>query len=275
MHYYLDCYDIKNPDQSLSVIQCGYQECHSGYKSLPRRYNDYSVTFVLEGKGCYTLNNIQYELSAGQGFIIFPDMPVTYSANANAPWKYIYAIFKGVDCDSLIHNSGLSHKQPFFTFPSDESFLQLLQAMHTAGKVNKAMGYDVTGYFLLVMSRLITETLPNKKIANIQEEYMDLALAYIENHYPYHMNVSDIAKHINIDRTYLYRLFKQQYNMSPVQFLNEYRLSKAVKMMDHCKMTLNEIALSTGFSTPAHFNRAFSKRYGMPPGQYRLLNDNQ
>lgn len=41
--YMLDFYNInKLPDQSLAVIQCGYQESRSGYKSVLRKYNDFS-----------------------------------------------------------------------------------------------------------------------------------------------------------------------------------------------------------------------------------------
>ena len=268
--YMLDFCDIsKLPDQSLAVIQCGYQESHSGYKSVLRKYNDYSVTFILEGKGTYTLNGTQYEICAGQGFLIVPNAQISYVADPKQPWKYIYAIFRGMDSEALIRNAGISYNSPIFIF-NPEEMIPILYNMHKAGKEQRAMGYDVTAFFMLAMSFLVRDAVPKRMIRDCQEEYMERALSYIKDHYPYHISISDIAKYVSIDRTYLYKIFKQRFNVSPTQFLNEYRLAKAVEMMQHPKATISEISYSCGFCSPSHFNSSFWRKYGITPGKYRI-----
>lgn len=163
MSYIVDRYEIyKLPGQSLAVTQCGLQICGKGHAYGPQIYDSYSVCFILEGKGTYLVDGREYKLGAGQGFLITPGIPNTYCADTEEPWKYIYAIFGGADDDVLVHNAGLDEANVTFNFPLDEDMLHDLYAMHNASKNYDALGYDVTAYFLLVMSRLIrSNTLDN------------------------------------------------------------------------------------------------------------------
>ena len=118
MSYDTERYSMdKLSNQSLSVIECGLQICHSGHSSGRLVYQDYSAHFILEGKGTYSVNCKTYELSAGQGFLITPDIPNIYVADEKEPWKYIYATFKGIDATTLVHNAGLDDENVTFSFP--------------------------------------------------------------------------------------------------------------------------------------------------------------
>ena len=109
LSYMTDRYDIKKlPNQSLAVTQCGLQICNSGHSCGPCLYEHYSVCFILSGKGTYTCGGKTYTLCAGQGFIIIPDIPNTYTADAVEPWRYIYAKFCGADDETLVHSAGLN-----------------------------------------------------------------------------------------------------------------------------------------------------------------------
>ena len=265
-----DRYDIdKLPNQSLAVTQCGIQICDPGHSSGSLLYQHYSAHFILEGKGVYCVNGKTYELKAGQGFMITPGCVSIYNADMEKPWKYMYATFMGTDDDSLVHNAGLDDDNVIFEFPLDEDMLHDLYAMHNASKSYDALGYDVAGWFLLVMSRLIKANTSHNKELEEPEHYVNKALLYIENNYPHSVTVKDIADFVGIDRTYLYKLFKKYKSTSPTAFLNEYRLLKSVEMMENYDVSIGEIALSTGFYDVSHYYRAFSAKYGESPKMYR------
>lgn len=265
-----DRYDIdKLPNQSLAVTQCGIQICDAGHSSGSLLYEHYSAHFILEGKGVYMVNGKTYELSAGQGFMITPGCVSMYNADIKEPWKYIYATFMGTDDDSLVHNAGLDDENVTFNFPLDDEMIHDLYAMHNASKKYDALGYDVVGWFLLVMSRLIAANTATSKELCQPEHYINKAVLYIENNYPHSITVKDIADFVGIDRTYLYKLFKKSKNQSPTEFLGEYRLIKSVEMMENYDISIGEIALSTGFYDVSHYYRAFSAKYGKPPKVFR------
>ena len=269
MGYKTDRYDIKKlPNQSLAVTQCGLQICDSGHSCGPFLYSHYSAHFILSGKGTYTCGGKTYSLCAGQGFMIIPDMPNTYTADIDEPWKYIYANFCGADDETLVHSAGLNEDNMIFEFDLTDDMLHDLTMMHSASKDQSARGYDVTGYFLLVMSRLVKANTQRNANTNLPQHYVRRAISYIEDNYPEKITVESIAAYVGIDRTGLYRIFKKNLNISPAQFLISYRLERAKAMMEHDNLTISEIAVSTGFFDAAHFTVAFSKKYGISPGRY-------
>lgn len=266
----LEYYNVEmHPNQSLAVIQCGKTVCQAGHSPGHRVYHSYSATFILRGKGTYLVGGKQYELKAGNGFIIPPGMSVNYIADRQDPWEYIYAIFRGSDAETLVWNAGLDARHLTFSFSADEETLELLNQMHTASRENKARGYDVIGSFLLIMSRLIQKQTQKSSEPLRPENYIAKAIAYVEDYYPYGVSVRDMAAYVGIDRTHLYRLFKANVGISPQRYLNEYRLKKAVEMMERQQYSLGAIALSVGFYDISHFSKAFAACYGIQPGAYR------
>ena len=266
----LEYYNVEmHPNQSLAVIQCGKTVCQAGHSPGHRVYHSYSATFILRGKGTYLVGGKQYELKAGDGFIIPPGMSVNYIADRQDPWEYIYAIFRGSDAETLVWNAGLDARHLTFSFSADEEMLELLNQMHTASRENKARGYDVIGSFLLIMSRLIQKQTQKSSEPLRPENYIAKAIAYVEDYYPYGVSVRDMAAYVGIDRTHLYRLFTENVGTSPQQYLNEYRLKKAAEMMARQQYSLGAIALSVGFYDLSHFSKAFAACYGIQPGAYR------
>lgn len=261
----------KMSNQSLAVIECGLQICHSGHSSGRLVYNDYSAHFILEGKGTYSVGDCTYELGPGDGFMITPDIPNIYVADAEEPWKYIYASFKGHDAKTLVHNAGLNDDNVIFTFPMEDEVISNLKKMHSASKDRLAKGYDTLGYFLLVMSRLVAK---NTQVVNDvpAEHYISLATSYIGDRFSYDISVNDIADYVGIDRSYLYRLFKIYLDTTPSELLMDARMRRAVSLLEYENLSVSEIAVSSGFYDLSHFSRCFIARYGMSPGKYRKLN---
>lgn len=260
----------KLPNQSLAVSQCGLTACSSGHMVKTMIYAHYSAHFILKGKGYYTVDGKTYELGPGEGFMITPNIPNTYVADENDPWKYIYVSFYGLDDKAIVHYAGLDDKNVIFSFELSDEMIHDLYAMYHAGENKGTKGYDVTGYFLVVMSRLIKANSEENGDNYLPEHYVAKAVSYIEDNYPYNIKVSDIADFVGINRTYLHKLFVKNLNITPVKYLLAYRLKIAEAMMEQEELSLNDIAFSTGFYDMSHFSKAFIAKNGISPGKYRL-----
>ena len=269
MSYDTDRYNLtKLASQSLAVIECGIQICHAGHAAPKLFYKDYSAHFILEGKGTFIKNGVTWELHAGQGFLITPNTSCVYIADEREPWKYVYASFRGADDDALVHNAGLDENNVIFDFPLDEDMVHDIYAMHRAGKRNEARGYDVTGYFLLVMSRLVKAA--KGALADRQGDYyVKLAKKFIEDNYSEALTVEDVAAHLRIDRTYLYRLFVRSEGISPSAHLLDVRLKAAARMLENPDLSIREAAANAGFCNVSYFYKRFTEKYGISPKQYR------
>lgn len=95
------------------------------------------------------------------------------------------------------------------------------------------------------------------------------ALTYIENHYMEKITVQDIAHRVNLSASYFFSVFKKQMGISPVAYLNNYRLSLAAELLLKTDATITEVANSVGISDAVYFNKMFKSAYQIPPSEYR------
>lgn len=263
-------YDIsKRPNQSIAVSQCGLTVYSKGQEVKTKVYGHYAIHFILKGKGFYTVNGKTYELGEGEGFLIPPNVPNTYRADESEPWQYIYAIFYGLDDDKLVHYAGFDSNNLVFSYDMSDEMLHDLNAMYLAGENTGTKGYDVTGYFLVIMSRLVKMNSEKNGDFYLPEHYVSKAISYIEDNYPYNIKVTDVADYVGINRAYLHRLFVKSIRMSPSDYITNCRLKKAETMLEHKYLSLSDIALSTGFYDVSHFSKAFVAKHGVTPGKYR------
>lgn len=56
---------------------------------------------------------------------------------------------------------------------------------------------------------------------------------------------------------------------SPSDYVKNYKLAKAVDLLQHTNMSVNDVAFASGFSDSSYFGKCFRKKYGMSPKEYR------
>ncbi|WP_068786341.1 AraC family transcriptional regulator [Paenibacillus phocaensis] len=94
-------------------------------------------------------------------------------------------------------------------------------------------------------------------------------LAYVQQNYGKRITLADMAQHVNLSLSYFCRFMKKQFDLSPMDFLNEYRISEAISLMETTDKTITEIAELTGFCNVNRFTETFKKFYGCTSAYYR------
>ena len=82
------------------------------------------------------------------------------------------------------------------------------------------------------------------------------------------INVVDFEKNLSYSKSQLYRTMMTLVGKSPNIFLREYRLSKALELLEKQQNNISEIAYLTGFSSPAYFSKCFQKKYKILPSNF-------
>lgn len=80
--------------------------------------------------------------------------------------------------------------------------------------------------------------------------------------------VEQLAHDLCMERTGLYKKLTALTGTSPVVFIRCIRLQRAAELLKESKLTINEIAALTGFSSPSYFAKCFKKEYGVSPSDY-------
>jgi AraC-like DNA-binding protein len=82
------------------------------------------------------------------------------------------------------------------------------------------------------------------------------------------INVTDFHKNLGYSKSKLYRTMMSIIGVSPNSFLKEYRLNKALELLDRKTSNISEIAYQTGFSSPTYFSKCFHETHGILPSNY-------
>ena len=81
--------------------------------------------------------------------------------------------------------------------------------------------------------------------------------------------VSELANEIHLSRSQLHRKLKALTGQSPNELIRNYRLERALQLLQSSTQNIGEIAFQTGFSSAAYFSKCFVDRYGKSPGEMR------
>jgi len=81
-------------------------------------------------------------------------------------------------------------------------------------------------------------------------------------------NVSDLADHLNMDRSVLFRKTKKTIGKSPSYIIQEMRIQKAIDMLINDKATISEIAYACGYNSLSYFSQAFKTQKGKSPSEW-------
>lgn len=88
-------------------------------------------------------------------------------------------------------------------------------------------------------------------------------------------NVEQLIADLEISRAKCYRVFKEVFNQAPSEVIHELRLQKSSYLLQKKSLNISEISFECGFNDPKYFSKAFKKRYGHNPRQYRNQKESQ
>lgn len=98
---------------------------------------------------------------------------------------------------------------------------------------------------------------------------MEEALKYIEGRYCDSITVQDIADHLNMNRSYLHRLFKSFTGVSIQNYLLDYRIRQACILLQNTSLSVRSVAHTVTYADPLYFSRIFYQKMGISPREYR------
>lgn len=92
---------------------------------------------------------------------------------------------------------------------------------------------------------------------------------FIYSNFAEKVSLEDIALFGNISKNKCCQLFKKYAQLSPIDFLNSYRLERSTEYLEQTEETIATIAQLCGFNQQSYYNRLFLRKYGMTPKDYR------
>lgn len=98
---------------------------------------------------------------------------------------------------------------------------------------------------------------------------LSTVLQHIDSNLNGELTIAQLAELVHHHPNYFIRYFKNHLGMTPMAYIYERRLEKAKQLLTVSDLTIGEIARETGFHDIFHFSKAFKKRLGVAPSEFR------
>lgn len=253
-------------------------------------HEEAELLFIEKGSARFYVGQEQFTVSSGEVVLIPPH--VLHSASRTCPGEIVfYAFLVHYNFLSSLSNDQIQQRYitPFFSgrrnYPmlvtqEMEAGMRLIPVLEEAREVYQEKNQ---GYELLIKARLLEVLYKLEKCAaeqpatshanlsrrNHSSVLAKKVIAYVQQNYSKPVTLSDMAQQVNMNPSYFCRFVKKQFDLSPMEFLNEYRIAEAVNLMETTDKKIIEIASQTGFSNVNRFTQIFKKYYGCTPACYR------
>lgn len=115
----------------------------------------------------------------------------------------------------------------------------------------------------------ITETFNASSQVTHELKYTDLAIDIINSYYAEDLSLQGVASQINVNPSYLSRLFKQEKKENFISYLTRVRIDHAKAFLLSKELRIYEIADKVGYHNYTYFSKIFKKNTGLTPEEYR------
>lgn len=107
------------------------------------------------------------------------------------------------------------------------------------------------------------------EVAAQDNDRINIVLNYIRENFQKPITLAQITDIVSMTEPSFCRYFKKLTNKTFTQFLNEYRLVHASKLLSEKRISITEVCYESGFSNYSHFTKLFKAFTGKSPSSYR------
>ena len=264
----------------IVILYAGYQNNLPNNSYGPMARDHFIYHYVVSGSVTVSFDNeTTFTINAGQGFLVFPNDKASFCMSKNSPSSVLWLGFKGAAAEKLVNEAGITPSRFIIDYSFRDEAYRIMNAFiyysHAADTLSVLRSHVLFYNMIVLWAKENTLESNEKEIkrisGKIQKKYVEKAVNYIEENYYRNIKVSDVAKYAGIDVSYFSRIFKQAFQINVIEYIQEFRLESAKKMLLNTTKSVKEVADENGFKNVSYFVKCFKKRYGCTPNTFKSM----
>lgn len=238
-----------------------------GYLFKGEKNPCFELTYVDKGSLEMKIDGKEFQINKNELLVSCPNQFHSQHVSSNQSCSYLSIIF---ECDLKDYRSLLNK-----IFKVNSEILKVLNKFVNNTYLECPYKGDI---ILNDLKSIIIFLLQygNDKISQslspIQQKYetdlINKIINYIELKVDEPLSLFDLCDEFSISRSGIQKLFKNNLNKAPKQYINELKLKRACLLIAEGKYTISQIALMLGFNSIHYFSRKFHKRFDITPSEY-------
>ena len=244
-------------------------------------HNCCELGIVIKGNGLFTVENKVYSVSVDD--IIFIPKDTKHYSKSLDPENKARCRFIYFDAERLLDVIGISDKDKITELLSKLKSAQPILNFHNVryGALRRFVDevFDNSGgdlslcgvYFYEYLLKLKNDE--PIKTNTTHDSAMENVVRYMTLHYGEDITTEQLAKLCFLSKSQLNRRFTAAYGISPIQWLNRFRVYSAKELLKNTDYPITEISVKSGFKNTSDLYRHFKSRFGVSPKQYHSSNE--
>lgn len=265
-------HELVLPNNDLPFKMFIFEGMEGNYQVVKHWHNSIEIFLVLEGNIDFYINSSYYPLKENQ--LILVNSNEIHSINAPKSNQTIvlqipmqsFEQYTMEDQFLWFRNVELEHS---------ENLIDTIQYMYEIYQARE-YGYEleVKSYFYHLLYLLVTKHQENaidkERIEwNKNLKKLSKITSYIIENHTSEISLISVAKVFGFSPTYLSRMFKKYADINYKSYVQNVRVEFAYKELVNTNLSIEEISINNGFANSKSFSKAFHKRYGSLPSEYR------
>lgn len=281
--------EIENviPDKESSFKVAVYENAY--FSSPLHSHPEYELVMIIEGDGLCFCGDYVGPMKPGDIMLFGKALPHFclsdkryYDPTCKEKCKSIYIQFREEllpllhkqmpGFNNINHILNLAERGLYFSSADYPHVVDMIHALPHSKDFDKViLLYTALNQLEEIKNFRILASSTYKNLNISKETAFNITIDYINKHYQTDISLSQIAVHANMNKSSLCRYFKRISGKSIFDYINEYRISYACKLIANTDVRISTIAYDCGFNNISHFNTHFKIITGYTPTAYRQM----
>ena len=259
--YYVRISSVNENERFLYPVECGISICSPDYCISNHTRYPYLLMYIKQGTLFLNIPNHTYVLHAGDLFFVDTTRPYVYYNTSNENIHFVWIHIGGKDAE--VYYNYLLEKSKTHVYHPDHAYVT-----EFIDFITRFCSHEINDPFLI--SSRIMHLLSQLNTSNDSPAYnLTAVIDYIQKNFSSKISLDELCKISNTSKSRFIHYFKETYGQTPYQYIINTRLSAAYRHLCYSNYSIEELAYSVGFNSPASFIDTFKKKYGISPGKMR------
>lgn len=260
-------YTIRGTVKLLNVASAKYS---GNWQCVSHTHEYMELFYIIGGTGLFLIEDQEQQVTVNDIVIINPAIShAEVSINAQT-LEYIVLGIEGVQLAAGKHSDGhfciLNHHK---STEISGCLWNILREMEQKNTGFKDVCQACMEMLVIRLMRITDLCVPTEAQTTAGNQPCAAVKRYIDLHFKESLTLDQLADKAHINKYYLSHIFKQEYGVSPINYMITRRIVESKYLLAETDLSLSQIAQVLGFSSPSYFSQAFRKTQGMSPIDYR------
>ena len=239
-----------------------------------RHFHDLIEFYYLQkGEASYFIDDKTFLIEKGDLLVIPPNtIHKTISVNNIKRRRCLIYLDKDFVKEILPYDISILENVSFFHISENDRISAIISDLvqEFSKEKNEYLMRALICEFLILLSRkeTLNFSLPERKV--LSNKITDI-ISYVNINFVENITLNDISEKFFINSSYLSRIFKKHTGFNFNTYLNKYRITKAIELLNTSDKNITEVALATGFNSLNNFCKTFKSAMGVSPLEFRKM----